>query len=492
MLVRVRTVSLVNLLALHSFLALALWPVIGAAQEAKLAALLERSPAAANAIAYFHAPSLKKLMSEAGMPLTINEKVSEVWLVSDLDTTSLNPSWEAGYATVDRQLSADSLAEMVSGYVDPVGDIKAVWTPRQSYLLPLEGRRVGFLRPARRTLLAKWINSTPGQTVAPEYLLSQAKQNENFLSLLIAVNLKDTFSSFALGNSLASFESLAAQDKQQVATTLSSVRGLSIIIGRRSLKECILSFEFGESPAKLVPFAGTLLGEILNRNGTSAPETATWNVSTEGNRLLFRGEISADSLDSILGIFSISGHAEQLTEQIEATQAAQSGRGSESQIAAASKVYFDKTNAYIERVRSYKAQNTGHRAKWNDKIARRIDELGTLNVDPQMIDYGSNVSSILRDNVMSIRRGNVSAGQMQAEQTRMGGFNNGMNVGFYGGFGGGFGGFGDANSIAMEQGVIASQQRMAGFGSFAQALGEVDKLTGEVRRAMTQKFQVQY
>lgn len=489
MLGRVRTVSLINLSALHAFLALAVWPVMSSGQEAKLAALLERSPEAANAIAYFHAPSLKKLMSDAGMPLTINDKVSEVWLVSDLDTTSLNPAWEAGYATVDRQLEANMLAETVSGYVDAVGDVKAVWTPRQSYLLPLEGRRVGFLRPARRSLLAKWINSTPGQTAAPEYLLSQAKQNENFLSLLIAVNLKDTFSAFAVGNSLENFESLAGQDKQQVATTLASVRGISIIIGRRSLKECILSVEFGSSPAALVPFAGSLLGEILNRNGTAAPETASWNVTSEGNRLLFRGEIAADSLDSVLGIFSISGHAEQLTEQIEATEAAKSGRGSDSQVGAASKVYFDKTNAYIERVRSYKAQNTGHRAKWNDKMARRIDEIGTLNVDPQVIDYGANVADILRNNVMSIRSGNVSAGQMQAEQSRMGGFNNGMNVGFYGG---GFGGFRDANTIAMDQNVMASQQRMAGFGSYAQALGEIDKLTGEVRRAMTAKFQLQF
>lgn len=481
-------------------------------KEPALPGLLLRSPAPANAIMYMHMPSLKKLMAEANIPGQLSGNVEEVWLISDLNVASLQPSWEAGYAKMAGDIDADALAATLKGYVDTVGGVKAIWTPSESYLVPLPEMkgRLGFLRPADRSQLADWVGATEGGNKVPKFLARKAVQPEQNLSLLLAVDLENTFSPVSLESRMATFDALNDQDAMSVAKLLSKVEGMSIIVGRRSLSECILTLEFTESPALLEPFATKLLTEILNRNGTGAPEVANWKASVRGNTLAFQGAISADSLDGVMHIFSVRGHADDVASASAGGAAGSAAAGSNAEpgaqpqdsatlMAYTSKKYFDEVNNYIERVRKYKAQSTGYRAKWNDQQARRLEELGTLNVDPQLIDYGANVASMLRGNAASIRSGNVKAGQTVAAEG-LGGYGGEVNVSgyrnsYYGGYYGGstYGySYRNAYTIARAEAATSAQQRMAGFGSYKEAQAKIDQLTADTRRAMTDKYQIQF
>jgi hypothetical protein len=498
------------------------------AQNPKLEGLLRKAPSPPNAISYVHVPSLKKLMGEANIPTNLSNDVEEVYLVSDLEISSMKPNWEAGYAVLDKSFDAETLAKAVDGYVDMIGETKVVWTPRQSYLVPGAElpagaeNRMGFLRPARRGLAADWLNSS-GTSSIPNYLAAEAKQPEEYLSMLLAVNLKDQFSPLAMTARAKELDTLKGQDPETVGRLFSSIQGVSVIVGRRSLSECILSVEFGESPAAMSSIATALLDEILKYNGTAAPEVLNWKVSVTGNKLSFQGPISADTLDGLLGIFSTQAHAGQVSDAVDAQgQATAGGEPSPSQMVTASKEYFDKVNAYIERVRKYEAQSTGYRAKWDAQQANRIDEIPTLNVDPLAIDYGGNVAGMLRGNASAIQAGNVSAGQQAAGASQSPG------IGAYGGeplsggsyargWGGGYGGYysgygtGYAAQYARSGGiagakmrsyagryqvnaqtVISAQQRMAGFGSYKQIINQIDALTGQVRKALTAKYNVQF
>ncbi len=468
--------TIVRLLAATYFLLL---PSFARGQEAKLEKLLQRSPSPANAIAYMHITTLKKLLADANLPLTIADGVEDVWLVSELNTSSLVPEWEAGYATVTKALDAEKLAAAMDGYVDNIDDQPVVWTPKQSYLVPLSDNRIGFLRPARRSLVASWINSKENNPI-PAYLTQQAKQPEAYLSLMLAIDLEDAFSPTRLQTLLGSFKSLGDQDPQELARLLSSVQGLSIIVGRRSLSECILSVQFAQSPAAFVPHATAVLNEILNNNGTAAPEVASWKTRVEGNSLIFQGPISANSLDGVLNIFSLQSYASQVvreasqpaeTAQATAGQGA-TGQGGDSRTLAATQAYFTSVKGLVKRVRDYEAKTTGYRAKWDQQQARRIDELPTLQVDPQMLDYGVNVASILRGNGVAIQTGSVNA------TGGVHGVGQASGYGYYGGY------YGDSYGV--------NRQALAEVGSYNEAMATIDKLTGEVRRAMTDKFQVQF
>jgi hypothetical protein len=463
--------TIVRLLSAIYFLWL---PTFAFGQEAKLDSLLHRSPSPANAIGYMHIPALKKLLADANIPLTIDDGVEDVWLVSELNTSSLVPNWEAGYATVSKTLDADKLAVAMDGYVDKIGDQPVVWTPKQSYLVPLSDNRIGFLRPARRSLAASWINSQENNPI-PAYLTQQAKQPEAFLSLMLAVDLENAFSPARLASRLSSFESLGNQDPQALAQLLSSVQGLSIIVGRRSLSECILSVQFGQSPAEFAPHAAAVLNEVLNNNGTAAPEVASWKTKVDGNSLTFQGPISANSLDGVLNVFSLQSYAAQVVKESSKpaeTAATGTGQGGDSRALTATKTYFDSVKGLVERVRNYDAKTTGYRAKWDQQQARRLDELPTLNVDPQMLDYGVNVASILRGNGVAIQTGSVNASGGVHGRGQASGY------GYYGGY------YGDSYGV--------SRQALAEVGSYHEAMATVDKLTGEVRRAMTEKYQTQF
>lgn len=448
-------------------------------QEAKLATLLQKAPSGVNAVGYVNPPALKKLMSEANFQSSLSDNVEEVWLASAIDPISLVHQWEAGFAQMDRALSAEALAQIVGGYVDRVADKDVVWTPKQSYLVPSADNRIGFLRPAKRSLLASWLSGAR-QPAPPSYLVQQARQPEEFLSFFFAIDLQDSFSPVPLAKRLADFDALDTIEKANAASILASIRGVTILVGRRSLKECILSAEFATSPEPLVGKANAILTEILNRNGTGAPEVADWKVTVKGNTLSFQGAISEDTLHGLLGIFSVQGQAENLAKTAPATGEAATPNAPAEPTVYESKKYFDDVAVLIERVRKYDTKSTGYRARWNDMQARRIDELPTLRVDPVLIQYSTDVATLLRNNALTIRGGNIQASQVKASQT--------LSSGYYG-----YGdGYYDPNSGVDYQRVTDVQARGAASMDYNSTLAAIDKLTGDIRRAMTQKYQSQF
>lgn len=163
-----------------------------------------------------------------------------------------------------------------------------------------------------------------------------------------------------------------------------------------------------------------------------------------------------------------------------------------------SKTYFGKVTGFVERVRKYSAQTSGFRAKWNDQQARYIDELGTLNIDQQLIDYGADFANLLRGDALMIRTGNIEAGEIKAAQGL------GQPLSGVGSAGFGFGGFGgvgdysnfgfnvDPNTSVDYQSVTNAQAAGAANSDYRSTLSANDKVTVEIRRAMTAKFNVQF
>lgn len=476
-----------------------LWLVLGMASlprgsrgdEPKIATLLQRSPAPANAIMYLHAPSLRKLMSEANMPARLDEKIEEVWAVSELDIFRLTPKWEAGYAKLTESPTADQLAKALNGYVDTIADTSVVWTPRESYLVPIGASGIGFLRPANRSLLSEWLDKEIRRT-PPAFLVSQAAQPEQYLSFLCAVDLKDCFSPVTLADRLADFKVLGSSvSTKDVAEILASIQGTSIIVGRRTLNDCILEVEFSKSPETLLPFAKNLLNEILTRNGTEAPEVLKWQTKLDGNKLSFRGSISEESLSGLLELFSLNHHAEFVSDSMSSAHAGESGSPA-GPAWKESKEYFDGVVAVIDRVRKYHAKSTGSRARWSEIHARRIDELGTINVDPDLITYGADVSSLLRTNALTMQSVNIQAGQTKAAQSLEMTYS-GTNYGSYYGYGGyGYSWSYNPNTTLDYQRVTSAQARGTAYADYRTTMSTIDKITGDTRRAMTQKFGVQF
>lgn len=446
-----------------------------AEDKEKLSMLLDRSPSPANAIGYLNVPSLNKLMKEAGFSARASASIEEVWLIADLDLAGLRPKWEAGYAVLKHPLNAEELAESLGGYVDTVESHQVVHSPQQTYFIPgkTHPERLGILRPTDRSLLAGWLAPNINIQYSP-FLSSQANQPEPFLSFMMTVELQNSFSPIPLASRLAQLESLQSNRPESVAKILASIEGLSVIVGRQSLQQCIVKFQFARSPSSLKSIAPEMLAEILQKNGFAAPEVKTWRVSVQGNEMAFQGPVTQSTLSGLLSIFSLESQAERAAGRLSLED------DQEKQAAYQSKHYFDAVNAIVERTRDHQSQTTGAMASWNDKRARQIDELSTLQVDSKMVQYGINVAELLRGNALSVRQTNIQAGKVKANQ--------GLDNGYYND---GSGYYNSSDSTDYQR-VTDAMARGNAYGNYREALNQIDQLTASVRRDMTEKYQLQF
>jgi biotin synthase-like enzyme len=135
----------------------------------------------------------------------------------------------------------------------------------------------------------------------------------------------------------------------------------------------------------------------------------------------------------LLSIFSVEAQARHVTSRSAARASAIADTGNDpfkpielddspsdstanqsQQMGYLSKYYFEQVTDIVEMVRKHKSKTIGAMGRWNDQKARQIDELNTLNVDPDMIQYGSDVSEMLRGNAITVRKGAINAQKHQS------------------------------------------------------------------------------
>jgi len=447
------------------------------AQESTMSAVLASTPDRANAILYFDAKSVREFTKGTPLHDDLPESLGEIQIAGNLDLKTLETTWEIGYASFPSLPEANWIAKGVGGYVDTISGFKAIWSPRNSYLVPVGGNTLGVVRPSDRRLAGRWLSKETGANVSP-YLKNLAEQGNKFVSVLLAVDLENAWSPIAIQQRIETLESLKKADIKSVANMLATIKGVRVLANRQNLDDCIISLDFGTSPASLLPVASAFFEEVLSRNNSSIPEASKWKPSVESNSLRFRGAITPATLDDLLGFFSLQRQASNvsssdLKEPVNTT--------SESITLETTKSYYAKTSGLIKRVRDYSASNTGDRAQWNARMARRIDELPTLNVDPEMIDYGSKISQALRGNAVTLQQANISNATNAVVSATSGGFGNS----FYG-VGNGY--FNDGNSPYQ----FKAMARGEGYSSYREMISDIDQMEADFRKRMTAKYKVQF
>ena len=444
------------------------------AQSTGLGELLATTPDRANAILYVDAPSVRSFVAGTPLHQDLPESLKEVKIAADLDLKAFSPNWEIGYLTLKKSADAAALSSTTGGYVDSIANRSVVWSPNKSYLVPMGEDLVGLVRPADRKLVSRWLKNEKSN--ASGFLTKHALQSSQFFAVLLAVDLEDVWSPIAIQDKISGFTSLKSVNSKQVVTLLSSIRGIRLVVSKKNLDDCIISIEFGGSPEFLLPVAKDFFVEVLDRSQSSIPEASDWTPSVDGNVLAFRGKISPATLDDLLGVFT----AQQVHERLTNGESESSGNSNQEKTGLnASKDYFNKVTDIIDRVRSYSAHGTGDRAQWNARLANRIDELPTLNVDSDLIDFGVRVSSGLRGNVVAMQKANITAGT--ARVVNEGGYGYG-NYNYAGGY------YYDVNAPAKYRATAQG----AGNMSYRELISAIDQMVGDIRREMTEKYQVQF
>lgn len=378
------------------------------------AEMAKRLPPGANSIAYINVDGIfsSKLgqaekWSEqladayATRPLVIPPDAKQVMMAAWIEPTTTDPMWEVSLIQVSKTIAMDRIARAEGGYTDSLGGKMAAWSPTNAYFVRLDKNMLGVVCPADRQFAVRWMSrESSGDNVLSPFLGSALKQITPETGYLFALDLQDVVSEKRVRNRLAmdEFECLAEKkiDAFKFSEAIASVMGLTLTVNVKDVivGQCVI--DFGRPVAEVVPFAKPLLLEVLDKAGAKLDDFNDWKFTSRDKSIIASGKLSTDGLRRLCSLIDPPSPAGSDDAAPEAKSVTEKSANSAA-AAAASKRYYQAVSKIVDsfgsRVRS--ATSLTASATYLARDARTMARLPILNVDPDLIQWGSTVSQQL-------------------------------------------------------------------------------------------------
>jgi hypothetical protein len=409
--------------------------------------------------------------------------------------------WELAVMELSDPISMRSIARSEGGYVDKIHGVPAAWTPSDAYFVSLGDRELGVMFPAERQFVSRWVDFTQKNrdNLLSDYLKSATKLINTKVPIVLAIDLVDVVRPHELEARLQDSAAIkkAGLAVPEVVTILASLRGavLRVAVGKDVQGQLRIDFAKSVTPIKAV--AKEMVINVLDDLGAHVADLADWKLELEEKAITMRGPLSQDGQRRVFSVVEIP------STKFSTLKDAKSGgheEPPESLMRESSLTYFKATDVLIRDLRRDLRGNKASSAIM-ERYARKIDRMPILNVDDELLDYGSQLADGLRGMALSKRQGGIQAGSQTAGMRGGGGSYGNYNYGGYG-YGSGYGsggllyGSGDrlsgakdsaANRAAIKAGAMAQskQMRVEGF-------KDIDSRSAAIRRQMTQKYGVEF
>jgi len=266
-----------------------------------------------------------------------------------------------------------------------------------------------------------------------------------------------------------------------------------------------VKIDWGVNPKPLAAIAKPLFLHVLERRGLSIEEFEDWKYEVKGKQVTLEGNFTASGLRRIFSTFDRPPGFQATPEEEKPTTTKVS---KEEQMGQASLAYYKSVQQLLKDLKGRKSQGgtytTGSIAQWCTNYARKINNLPLMNVDPEMIDYGTKTAQTLLQVAAALNGGNVQGGIDARNSAPVYNTYSNTNVYGYGYRGGWFGGgtvpLGYTNSAAVvntlatqaERDNIKANARAQSSKQARELFTNIDALTAEIRPKMVQKYQLEF
>lgn len=368
--------------------------------------MADRLPAASNAII---AVNVAKLLDTpyakseewaqsatdawARQPLMIPPGSTRLLMASNVKTSTMESYWELSLIEMPKVPPLQTLAAAEGGYIDRIWDKDAVYSPINAYFVPLDAQVLASITPAERSEIARWVRQPvkPGGQVTSSYIKDALATLGDKTDILMAMDLQGAFGAPRIRNwfDQQQFKEIKNSDLGPIASVLATMDGITLeiqvdkdVIGRATV-------QFERDAAVLRECAKPVMIAVLDTAGMHLDDIQDWTFTTIGKQIVMQGPLSKPSLRRLLGIVQSPIPAATTAQPQAANQATPS-----SDPATASQRYYRAVCACLD---SYKGATTaGNSAAWVRNAAKRIEQLPILNVDPALVEWGTMVTSRLR------------------------------------------------------------------------------------------------
>ena len=475
--------------------------VAAGSAQASFMELLRRAPDSANMIIMIDVERMlmspiamkekwrDKASSSRGESLhfPINSKrymlVSKLNLVSDLENV-----WDVALIESISPVMLPYLAKMEGGYLDKVEGLDVAFSPRNAFFVSLQPTMLGVSFPANRQDLGRWLRGIQRREPAQvsDYLHTAVATAHGRDHIVAALDLGDLFTSRQVRDRLHQAESLAGKDVDLDVFTkvLTSIKGVTFTVEATERLTGKMQVDFAESPSPLKQVGKALLFEILEKHGMMLDdEIKNWAIRFEAKAITLQGRLSTKGLRKLTDLIPVPAETVALDESGArsggpATAAAGSSSPEELKVST-SKKYYQHISLLLDSLRADVRESKKPKLAQMilDKGALEIDRLPVLNVDEDLIAYGTGVSATLRNMRNISKNANLDAIYRHASMAG--------NQG-YGGFYGGGTNLSLGTSVMQKQeGALLASNELAVFTM-------LQEKTAEIRKSMTLKYKVEF
>jgi hypothetical protein len=481
--------------------------------------LVSQIPRSANAVVLLNMQQAKN--SPLGLKEGWNAKVEKAFesglsrvppqstryvLASQIDLEFMEPLWTAAICDLDVTPSLEQIAKRRHGTLDTIENLPAVALPNDTYLVQLGPKTLGMMAPANRQAVVRWIREVRGSSPPPlsPYLQQAAVFSDGTGSqIIMALDLDGALSFERVGKYLKAKENRLKEwkaDMMELAKLLSDVRGIRIGVRIGDQMSAKIAVDLRGNASAIASFAKPLLLQILSDAGASINDLQSWTAQGQGNEISLAGTLGGSGLRRLMSVVEPPAFDEDVvakpSEMSPGELLAVQAKTSREHYRAVTGMFNDLKGDMRE------SKNLASTALWFDKYAKRIERLPILNVDEDLLKYSAFVADSLRKaggvmRTMGIQS-NVRESQIISSSAGTGYAP--YSVGRYGAYGG-YGASGVAtyyNPVAEAKGVFA-ERRVVRAEEKSIAATDVHKLreqviaaTTDIRRKMTQKYQIEF
>jgi hypothetical protein len=426
-------------------------------------------------------------------PVFLPPEASKLAIAGALQPTAdFTRLWELGVMQLSEPLSMRSIARSEGGYVDTIAGNEAAWTPSDAYFVAFADNELGVLFPAERQFVSRWVNFAKKNAAVElsPYLTEASRLTNEQVQILLAIDLADVVQPHQARERIEDSPVLqkAKVEPEQASKILATLRGATLRIAVGQTAQAQLRIDFGTDISALKDVAKDLVLSVLDDFGANVEDMATWKIDVKPTAIHMEGPLSQDGLRRVFSVIELP-----TTKFSSLKDTGGAGEGaeetSESQIRESSLTYYRSVDVLLKDLQRDLKGNKASAAIM-ERYAKKIDRMPILHVDPQLLDYGAKLANTLRTMALTKRQGGVAYGVDTAGMGGGGYANYSVSYG-YGGrevgdlYGGARASASDRAAIKASAMADANYARVEGFKG-------IDDATADIRRKMTEKYQVEF
>jgi hypothetical protein len=427
-------------------------------------------------------------------------------LASQIDFEFMEPIWSVAVMDLDEEMALEPLAKARGGTLDTIEGLPALSLPNDTYLVLLGPKRIGAMAPGNRQEVVRWIREIrkPSPPPLSPYLQKAAVYSDEAGSeIIMALDLDGVMSFERVGKYLKAHEKeldeWQSQDASKMpmkltdmANLLSNIIGVRIGVRIGEQQSSVIAVDLRTDAYSISSFAKPLLLQVLSDKGAMIDDFQSWTAQTKGSEISLAGTLSTSGRQRLLSVVdspvqenTVANEPYVSPGELPAAQAKKSREYFRTIVEMADDLKDDMKNA----------KNLASTQLFFDKYAKRIERMPILGVDEALVDYGAFVANTLRQATGSVKTMGIKSGVRQAQIT-------GADVsgGYYGyGYGGyrygaygGYGPRGEVRAVGSERRVVRAEEKAVAATDVQQLRQAMIAATTDIRRKMTQKYQIEF